>query len=43
MRLSEKERASIKQAAKEVWGDKAAINLFGSRTDNTRRGGDIDL
>lgn len=43
MRLSEKERANIKQAAKEVWGDKATIYLFGSRTDNTKRGGDIDL
>ena len=43
MRLSEKERESIKQAAKEVWGDKATIYLFGSRTDNTKRGGDIDL
>lgn len=43
MRLSEKQRANIKQAAKEVWGDKAIVYLFGSRTDSTKRGGDIDL
>ncbi len=43
MRLSEKERESLKQAAKEVWGDNATIYLFGSRTDDTKRGGDIDL
>lgn len=43
MRLSEKERKSIKQAAKEVWGNSATIYLFGSRTDDTKKGGDIDL
>ncbi|WP_016779153.1 nucleotidyltransferase domain-containing protein [Anaerophaga thermohalophila] len=43
MRLSERERQSIKHAAKEVWGDKATLYLFGSRTDNSKKGGDIDL
>ncbi|SFD82088.1 nucleotidyltransferase domain-containing protein [Thermophagus xiamenensis] len=43
MRLSEKERKSIKQAAKEVWGNSATIYLFGSRADDTKKGGDIDL
>ena len=43
MRLSEKERESIKHAAKEVWGNKATVYLFGSRTDDSQRGGDIDL
>ncbi|MGV8135479.1 MAG: nucleotidyltransferase domain-containing protein [Mangrovibacterium sp.] len=43
MRLSEFERKTIKHAAREVWGDMAMVYLFGSRTDDTKRGGDIDL
>lgn len=43
MRLSEQYRTVIKQTTREVWGDQASIVLFGSRMDDTIRGGDIDL
>lgn len=43
MRLSEKQVDLIKSAATEVLGDEARIWLFGSRVDDQRRGGDIDL
>jgi len=43
MRLSESEISIIKNAASEVWGTKTIIYLFGSRTDDSKRGGDIDL
>lgn len=42
MRLSEHERHSIAQVVKEKDRD-ARIYLFGSRGDDTARGGDIDL
>jgi len=34
---------SIKQVAAEVFGSGAHLFLFGSRVDDQRRGGDIDL
>lgn len=43
MRLSEQYRTVIKQTTLEVWGNQASIVLFGSRMDDTIRGGDIDL
>lgn len=43
MRLTEHEVTAIKQAAREAFGDDAVVRLFGSRLDDTRRGGDIDL
>ena len=43
MRLSESDVAAIKRTATEIFGPQANIWLFGSRTDETRRGGDIDL
>ncbi len=42
MRLSEYERTSIREAVRQFLPD-AKILLFGSRTDNAKRGGDIDL
>ncbi|WP_397546058.1 nucleotidyltransferase family protein [Rhodothermus marinus] len=43
MRLRPEERALIRQAVAETFGPKAAVWLFGSRVDDRRRGGDIDL
>jgi predicted nucleotidyltransferase len=41
MRLSEDERQAIREAALRHFG--VAPRLFGSRLDDSRRGGDIDL
>ena len=41
MRLDQKTRDEIRAAAKRFFG--ADVYLFGSRADDTRRGGDIDL
>lgn len=43
MRLSNTEINIIKQVACEIWGTKTKIYLFGSRTDDSKKGGDIDL
>jgi predicted nucleotidyltransferase len=43
MRLSERERNVIRQATAEVAGPTARVLLFGSRTRDSLRGGDIDL
>lgn len=42
MRLSEKEQAIIKKTFLEVYGQ-GQISLFGSRVEDDRLGGDIDL
>lgn len=43
MRLNPRERDTIAQVAREVFAPGTAVFLFGSRTDDGRRGGDIDL
>lgn len=43
MRLTESQIKAIKSAAVEIFGDEAQVWLFGSRADDTRRGGDVDL
>jgi len=43
MRLSESQVNAIKSAVSEVLGPGARVYLFGSRVDDFRRGGDIDL
>lgn len=43
MRLSPDEARAIKAAAAFAFGPDATIRLFGSRADDRRKGGDIDL
>ena len=43
MRLSEFEIESIKRLASRHFGEEVHVFLFGSRTNNLKRGGDIDL
>lgn len=43
MRLTPTEIAAIKAAARDAFGETAVVRLFGSRVDDSRRGGDIDL
>jgi predicted nucleotidyltransferase len=42
MRLTQNEKDSIKKTFLEVFGE-GEIYLFGSRVDDSKRGGDIDL
>ena len=43
MRLTPEQIAIIRSAATEVFGSDARVWLFGSRVDDAKRGGDIDL
>lgn len=43
MRLTPEQQAAIRTAANEAFGPEAAVWLFGSRVDDAKRGGDIDL
>jgi predicted nucleotidyltransferase len=43
MRVTSKYVKAIKDAATVVFGESAEIRLFGSRTDDHKKGGDIDL
>jgi predicted nucleotidyltransferase len=43
MRLSDQVVETIKDSVSRHFGSEAKVYLFGSRTDDTRRGGDIDL
>ena len=43
MRLGETQQKVIHDMAAEVFGPEARVYLFGSRIDDNRRGGDIDL
>lgn len=43
MRLSSEHINQIRKIAKKIYGDDVRVVLFGSRTDDEARGGDIDL
>ena len=43
MRLSENEKETLKHAALACFGQGIRLCLFGSRADENRKGGDIDL
>ena len=43
MRLSNDSMLTIKQAVTLIFGKDAKVYLFGSRTDDAKKGGDIDL
>lgn len=43
MRLSDEQIAIIRQVVHAVAGENAHILVFGSRLDDSRRGGDVDL
>ncbi len=43
MRLSQSQIEAIKTSTIEIFGPEAQVWLFGSRVDDAKRGGDIDL
>jgi len=43
MRLTKFEANTIKKVAGEIWGNEVIVYLFGSRADDRKKGGDIDL
>lgn len=43
MRITQRQRTAIVEATQEIFGEQATVRLFGSRADDAKRGGDIDL
>lgn len=43
MRLTAEQRQRIRRAAASTLGESATVRVFGSRLDDTARGGDLDL
>ena len=43
MRLKKNQQQAIRETVREIFGVDAAVYVFGSRVDDTARGGDIDL
>lgn len=43
MRLQKKHIRQIRKIARDIFGNDVRVILFGSRTDDQARGGDIDL
>ena len=43
MRISSETKVLLIETAKKIFGDNCKIYLFGSRIDNSKNGGDIDI
>lgn len=43
MRITPEQRAAIVDSVREIFGDAARVYLFGSRADDSKKGGDIDI
>jgi len=43
MRITEQQRTILKQTLLKYFGASSVVRLFGSRVDDTSKGGDIDL
>jgi predicted nucleotidyltransferase len=43
MRLTSHQQTTIKKLTADIFGSDARLMLFGSRVDDTKKGGDIDL
>ena len=43
MRLTDRQIELIRQLATDIAGDQAQVRVFGSRLDDTARGGDLDI
>lgn len=43
MRLTDGQTQAIKQLVREIAGEHARVRVFGSRLDDSARGGDLDL
>lgn len=43
MRITSEQRAAIVDSVREIFGDEARVYLFGSRADDSKKGGDIDI
>lgn len=43
MRLTDGQKAAIRETAAECFGSTVQVMVFGSRVDDSARGGDIDL
>jgi len=43
MRITVTEKKAISSSAKQIFGSKTKVVLFGSRANDSSRGGDIDL
>jgi predicted nucleotidyltransferase len=43
MRLTPAQRIQLLETIQDLFGPQTEVKLFGSRTDDTRRGGDFDI
>lgn len=43
MRISQKQHDDIKEIVSQLAGPEAVVTLFGSRVDDAKKGGDVDL